>query len=205
MGEDEHGSGEGVAFAPRVCPPIIAGFHSPAYLNGSPADEHGAGGRCGLLQPGRVISMKSKIQSCESSALAMKPSSDIALFTTTLPFPVLVFLTAHLPQDLRGLSSRAASDDAADARPNLIASPAIKATARDGDDREARLDAVGGAGRILAGQGQGRTADLPLFRDTRSTRSDHSPRRGVRSTCDVGGLGAVRRRSDSGLPRRASA
>jgi hypothetical protein len=40
--------------------------------------------------------MKSKIQSIASLAPAMKPSSDIALFTTTLPFPVLVSLTLFL-------------------------------------------------------------------------------------------------------------
>jgi hypothetical protein len=35
---------------------------------------------------------KSKIQSIASSGPAMKPSSDIDLFTTTLPVPVLVSL-----------------------------------------------------------------------------------------------------------------
>src|SRR6266700_4388856 len=55
VGEDEHGSVEGVAFASGFCPPVVVGFHPVADLNGSPADEHGAGGRCGLLLPGRVI------------------------------------------------------------------------------------------------------------------------------------------------------
>ena len=40
--------------------------------------------------------MKSKIQSIASPGPAMKPSSDIALFTTTLPFPVLGSLTLFL-------------------------------------------------------------------------------------------------------------
>jgi hypothetical protein len=70
----------------------------------------------------------------------MKPSSDIDLFTTTLPFPVLVFRTVLLQKTFAGVT-RAASQDVTRAR-NLIASPAIKPTADDGDDREARLDAV---------------------------------------------------------------
>src|SRR5436305_13324147 len=40
--------------------------------------------------------MKSKIQSIVSPGPAMKLSSDIALFTTTLPFPLLVSLTLFL-------------------------------------------------------------------------------------------------------------
>jgi len=55
MSEDEDGSGEGVFVNPRFCPPIVVGFHPLAYLNGSPADEHGTGGRCRLLLPGLVI------------------------------------------------------------------------------------------------------------------------------------------------------
>src|SRR5437660_98547 len=40
--------------------------------------------------------MKSKTQSIAWRGPAMKPSSDIDLFTTTLPFPVLVSLTLFL-------------------------------------------------------------------------------------------------------------
>ena len=40
--------------------------------------------------------MSSRIQSIAWSGPAMKPSSDIALFTTTLPVPVLVSLTRFL-------------------------------------------------------------------------------------------------------------
>ena len=40
--------------------------------------------------------MRSRIQSIAWSGPAMKPSSDIALFTTTLPVPVLVSLTRFL-------------------------------------------------------------------------------------------------------------
>jgi hypothetical protein len=50
--------------------------------------------------------MKSKIQSCASPGPAMKPSSDIALITTTLPFPVLVFRTVHLPRPSRAVIPR---------------------------------------------------------------------------------------------------
>jgi hypothetical protein len=41
---------------------------------------------------------KSKIQSIASPGPAMKPSSDIDLFTTTLPFPVLGSLNPSLSQ-----------------------------------------------------------------------------------------------------------
>jgi len=47
---------------------------------------------------GRSFAMKSKIQSCASPGPAMKPSSDIALFTTTLPALVLVSLMVFLPR-----------------------------------------------------------------------------------------------------------
>jgi len=40
--------------------------------------------------------MKSKIQFIASPGPAVNPSSDIDLFTTTLPSPVLVSLTMHL-------------------------------------------------------------------------------------------------------------
>ena len=40
--------------------------------------------------------MKSNTQSIAWPGPAMKPSSDIDLFTTTLPFPVLVFCTMFL-------------------------------------------------------------------------------------------------------------
>src|SRR6266581_2048129 len=40
--------------------------------------------------------MKSKIQFIAWPGPAMKPSSDIALFTTTLPFPVLISLILFL-------------------------------------------------------------------------------------------------------------
>jgi hypothetical protein len=43
--------------------------------------------------------MKSKIQFIAWPGPAMKPSSDIDLFTTTLPFPVLVSLSVH-PKNL---------------------------------------------------------------------------------------------------------
>ena len=41
MGEEERGSGEGVVGAAGDL-----GLHPVAYLLGSPADEHGAGGHC---------------------------------------------------------------------------------------------------------------------------------------------------------------
>jgi len=44
-------------------------------------------------------------------------------------------------------------------------------------------DAPGGGG-----QGQGRTADLPLFREQRSRRSQHAHTPGVRSACDISAL-----------------
>ena len=43
-----------------------------------------------------IGAMKSKIQFISSSGPAMNPSSDIDLFTTTLPFPVLVSRTVLL-------------------------------------------------------------------------------------------------------------
>src|SRR5215216_6452013 len=55
--------------------------------------------------------MKSKIQSIAWPGPAMKPSSDIDLFTTTLPFPVLISLTPFLrsssTHDLRPTARRA--------------------------------------------------------------------------------------------------
>jgi hypothetical protein len=51
-------------------------------------------------------SMKSKIQSIASPGPAMKPSSDIDLFTTTLPFPVLVFRTLLLRTTVAGCHPR---------------------------------------------------------------------------------------------------
>src|SRR5438270_7845519 len=54
---------------------------------------------------------KSKTQSIAWPGPAMKPSSDIDLFTTTLPFPVLVSLTLFLRSssnhDLRPTARRA--------------------------------------------------------------------------------------------------
>jgi hypothetical protein len=52
--------------------------------------------------PGASFVMKSKIQSCASPGPAMKPSSDIALFTTTLPFPVLVSFILFLRRPFPG-------------------------------------------------------------------------------------------------------
>jgi hypothetical protein len=46
---------------------------------------------------------KSKIQSIASPEPAMKPSSDIDLFTTTLPFALLVSLIAPPPENLGGI------------------------------------------------------------------------------------------------------
>src|SRR5688572_32704883 len=45
MGEEEHGSGEGVVDAAR-----LLGLHPVAHLPRPPADEHGAGGRCDLRE-----------------------------------------------------------------------------------------------------------------------------------------------------------
>src|SRR5438094_7813601 len=51
--------------------------------------------------------MKSKIQFIAWPGPAMKPSSDIDLFTTTLPFPVLVSLicSSEDSRDARGIRS----------------------------------------------------------------------------------------------------
>ena len=59
---------------------------------------------------------KSKTQSIASPGPAVNPSSDIDLFTTTLPFPVLVSRTMHLRRTFPGLSSQAANDDVTRAR-----------------------------------------------------------------------------------------
>jgi hypothetical protein len=75
----------------------------------------------------------------------MKPSSDIALFTTTLPFPVLVFRTVHLPRTFAGCHPALQVMTLRAPESHRLASD--KGHAGDGDDREARLDAVGGAGR----------------------------------------------------------
>jgi hypothetical protein len=45
---------------------------------------------------------KSNTQSIAWPGPAMKPSSDIDLFTTTLPFPVLVFRTVLLQKTFAG-------------------------------------------------------------------------------------------------------
>jgi hypothetical protein len=54
------------------------------------------------LRKGASGATKSKIQSIASPRPAMKPSSDIDLFTTTLPFPALVFRTVPLPRTFAG-------------------------------------------------------------------------------------------------------
>jgi hypothetical protein len=96
MGEDEHGSGPSAAvfFAARLAGvPLTFG-----HLIGPPPDAHGAGGRRDLRE--RVRRHESKIQFIAWPGPAMKPSSDIELFTTTLPFPVLVSLTLFLRRTL---------------------------------------------------------------------------------------------------------
>jgi hypothetical protein len=49
---------------------------------------------------------KSKTQSIASPGPAVNPSSDIHLFTTTLPFPVLVSRTMHLRRTFPGCHPR---------------------------------------------------------------------------------------------------
>ena len=46
--------------------------------------------------------MKSKIQSIASPGPAMNPSSDMLLFTTTLPVAVLASTTLHLRRTVAG-------------------------------------------------------------------------------------------------------
>src|SRR5262249_3233055 len=66
--------------------------------------------------------------------------SDIDLFTTTLPFPVLVFGTVLLPRTFVGCHPALRVMTLRAPESHHLASD--KATADDGDDREARLDAV---------------------------------------------------------------
>jgi hypothetical protein len=54
-----------------------------------------------------IGAMKSKIQSIASPGPAMNPSSDIDLFTTTLPFPVLVSRMCSSEGPSRGSSQAA--------------------------------------------------------------------------------------------------
>ena len=62
-----------------------------------------------------IGAMKSKIQSIASSGPAMNPSSDIDLFTTTLPFPVLVSRTILSEEPSRAVIP-GCSDDVTRAR-----------------------------------------------------------------------------------------
>src|SRR5918996_1665964 len=82
---------------------------------------------------------KSNTQSIAWPRPAMKPSSDIDLFTTTLPFPVLVFRTVLLQRIFAGCHPGL--------RVMTLRAPESHRLASDkgppqGDDRQARLDAV---------------------------------------------------------------
>jgi hypothetical protein len=110
VGENEHGSREGVVDAAR-----LLGLHPVAYLPGPPADEHGARGRRDLREIVRCHEVGESAtipQSIEWPGPAMKPSSDIHLFTTTLPLnsrpPSLgPHRTAGLPEPTPARSQRA--------------------------------------------------------------------------------------------------
>ena len=94
MGEDEDGSGEGV-----VCAAWLVCLHPVAYLVGPPADEHCAGGCRDLrdiVQPHEVGDPVHRVAGTRNEAV-----SDIDLFTTTLPFPVLVSLNVFLRRTFR--------------------------------------------------------------------------------------------------------
>ena len=85
MGEDERGSGEGVAFVARRCPPLLlASIRSPTSSVRRPTSMAPVAAAISASQA-ESGAMKSKIQSIASPGPAMKPSSDIDLFTTTLP------------------------------------------------------------------------------------------------------------------------
>src|SRR5215472_6286846 len=116
MGEDEHGSIEGVAFAPRFCPPIVVGLHPLACLDCSPADEHGAGSRRGLLLPRRVIRHE-----VEDPVLRVTGTGDEAIQRHRPVYDDLAVSGARIahsvpPTTLPGLSSRAANNDVTRAR-----------------------------------------------------------------------------------------
>lgn len=67
---------------------LLVGVHPVTYLIGPPADKQGAGGHRGVCWHDVLWLYEVEIQSIESPGPAMKPSSDIHLLTTTLPFPV---------------------------------------------------------------------------------------------------------------------
>ena len=81
---------------PSCCPP-----------RRSAADEHGAGGVA--ISGNSSGATKSKTQSIAWPGPAMKPSSDIDLFTTTLPFPVLIWpwCSSEEPWDVPAIRSGA--------------------------------------------------------------------------------------------------
>ena len=100
MGEDELNS-----------PVVQVGGPTPgfsartlAHLVGLPADHLVAAMISGNLS--FIGPMKSKIQFIASPGPAVNPSSDIDLFTTTLPFPVLLSLTMRLLEGLPGCHPR---------------------------------------------------------------------------------------------------
>ncbi len=70
---------------------------------------------------------KSKIQSIAWPGPAMKPSSDIDLFTTTLPFPVLISLIVFLRRTLDVPAIRSGACGPVDPQPQP---PAPKTLAR---------------------------------------------------------------------------
>jgi hypothetical protein len=81
---------------------------------------------------------KSNTQSIAWPGPAMKPSSDIDLFTTTVPFPVPVVRTVLLQKAFAGRHPGLRVMTLPAPESHRLASD--KPTADDGDDREARPD-----------------------------------------------------------------
>lgn len=101
MGEDELGSGPSPAVVFAAYLAAARGLDAPlADLVSPPADEHGAGGRGDVRNSSGAT--KSNTQSIAWPGPTMKPSSDMDLFTTTLPSPVLVFRTVLLRRTFAG-------------------------------------------------------------------------------------------------------
>ena len=110
MGEDEHGSGEGVV---RCCPARRLPSCSPTSQVRRPMSMAPVAAAISAKSSGaaKSASLRPPPQSIECPGPAMKPSSDIALFTTTLPVRVLESLICSsevrdVPVSVRALQGR---------------------------------------------------------------------------------------------------
>jgi hypothetical protein len=83
MGQDVHGSREGVGFAARCGPPLLGSVHPVADLVRPPTDEHGACGRRDLWELAWRHEVENPVHCVTGTG--NKAVEYLDLFTTTLP------------------------------------------------------------------------------------------------------------------------